>query len=309
MHISVRCKITNGSITKCKLQLLKPNIFIFRKLWVQKRVVLPQVMTSTHIGRTLIGAFRRTGLIVKPWDADNYRTIHHCLRDGCPLGAMALQTVSPPPPPTFTNLVNLRNYSAARNPTPVKKGGDTAVYLVAVAVGMVGLTYAAVPLYRLFCQATGFGGTVKEGAGVEQKLKERTENPNLKIEEAAKARDIKISFNADVSDSLPWKFFPAQRSVHIHPGQSTLAFYTAHNTSNKSITGVSTYNVAPQQAGQYFNKVQCFCFEEQKLRPGEKVDMPVFFYIDPEFAVDPRMKGINNITLSYTFFKVSDEDD
>jgi cytochrome c oxidase assembly protein subunit 11 len=161
----------------------------------------------------------------------------------------------------------------------------------------------------MFCQATGFGGTVKEGLLVEEKLKRRETNPDQTIEAAAAKRELTVMFNADVSDGLQWRFSPTQRAVKIHPGQSTLAFYTAQNLSNKVITGVSTYNVAPQQAGQYFNKVQCFCFEEQRLQPGEQVDMPVFFYIDPEFAVDPRMKGINNITLSYTFFKVDEEDE
>lgn len=179
----------------------------------------------------------------------------------------------------------------------------------AVVVGMVGLTYASVPLYRMFCQATGFGGTVKEGQTVEEKLRQREQHRNEEVEKAASARQLTITFNADVADGLQWKFSPTQRSVRIHPGQSTLAFYTAHNTSNESITGVSTYNVAPQQAGQYFNKVQCFCFEEQRLRPDEKIDMPVFFYIDPEFAVDPKMKNINTITLSYTFFKVAEDNE
>lgn len=177
-----------------------------------------------------------------------------------------------------------------------------------LVVGMVGLTYASVPLYRIFCQATGFGGTIKEGKGVEEKLRARKEDRNEKVEEAAAEREITVTFNADVADGMEWDFAPSQRSVKIHPGQSTLAFYTAENKSDHSITGVSTYNVAPQQVGQYFNKVQCFCFEEQRLRPGEKIDMPVFFYIDPEYAIDPRVDQINNITLSYTFFKVAEDD-
>ena len=210
------------------------------------------------------------------------------------------------------------------------------------------MTYAAVPLYRMFCQATGFGGTVKEGRGVEAKLAARGEARDEALEAAAAARELTVTFNADVSDGLPWRFVPTQRSVRVRPGQSTLAFYTAHNRSDTALTGVSTYNVTPQQAGQYFNKIQCFCFEvwglcwagrwpyptlprgggiapprpplntlppaaravqEQKLRAGEKIDMPVFFYIDPEFATDPRMKGINHITLSYTFFKVAEEEE
>mmetsp|Transcript_1765 Transcript_1765/g.5121 ORF Transcript_1765/g.5121 Transcript_1765/m.5121 type:complete len:126 (-) Transcript_1765:343-720(-) len=105
---------------------------------------------------------------------------------------------------------------------------------------------------------------------------------------------------------MPWRFRPTQRYVEIKPGESALAFYTAENTSKQAITGVSTYNVTPQAAGVYFNKIQCFCFEEQKLRPGEKIDMPVFFYIDPEFATDSRLKGVDNLTLSYTFFMVEE---
>lgn len=216
-------------------------------------------------------------------------------------------------------LASLRHYSG---PTPGgpsqrakammdaagKKSKDQGRYLWALVVGMVGISYAAVPLYRMFCQATGFGGTVIEGAAVEEKLRRRAESRDEAMEAACAAREVTVSFNADVDDSLPWRFKPTQRSVKVHPGQSTLAFYTAHNNSDKAITGISTYNVAPQQVGAYFNKIQCFCFEEQKLRPGETIDMPVFFYIDPEFALDQRLNGVNHITLSYTFFKVDEED-
>ena len=206
-------------------------------------------------------------------------------------------------------------YSTARD-TAAKKAAyqqkrmtEQGLYLVTMVVGMVGLTYASVPLYRMFCQATGFGGTIKEGKTVEEKLKARKEGGDDDVEKAAAARELTVTFNADVADGLEWKFAPTQRSVKIHPGQSTLAFYTVENCSDKAITGVSTYNVAPQQVGQYFNKVQCFCFEEQRLRPGEKLDMPVFFYIDPEYATDTRVDHINTITLSYTFFKVGEDDD
>lgn len=203
------------------------------------------------------------------------------------------------------------SYSTARNAAAQrqKRVTEQGLYLVTVVVGMVGLTYASVPLYRMFCQATGFGGTIKEGKTVEEKLKARKEGGDEDVEKAAAARELTVTFNADVADGLEWKFAPTQRSVKIHPGQSTLAFYTVENQSDKAITGVSTYNVAPQQVGQYFNKVQCFCFEEQRLRPGEKLDMPVFFYIDPEYATDTRVDHINNITLSYTFFKVGEDDD
>lgn len=188
---------------------------------------------------------------------------------------------------------------------------------------MVGATYGAVPLYRLFCQATGFGGTVRSGATVEEKLalrrraragdrKARAEAAEGSSEEAPRPasrpapREITVTFNADVADGLPWRFSPAQRAVVVRPGQSALAFFTARNLGERPVTGVSTYNVAPQQAGAHFNKVQCFCFEEQRLQPGESVDMPVLFYVDPEIDDDPRLAGIDTVTLSYTFFLVDD---
>ncbi|GMH36641.1 hypothetical protein BSKO_04514 [Bryopsis sp. KO-2023] len=190
-----------------------------------------------------------------------------------------------------------------------KKSTDMAVYLLAVVVGMVGLTYASVPLYRMFCQATGYGGTVREGASVEEKLKARAENPDAEMEAAAAARELTVAFASNVVDGMPWTFLPTQTSIKVRPGQSALAFYRATNKSDKSVTGVSTYNVIPFAAGPYFNKIQCFCFENQKLRPGEHVDMPVFFYIDPEFATDPKMKKVDHLTLSYTFFKVEEEEE
>mmetsp|Transcript_2675 Transcript_2675/g.4797 ORF Transcript_2675/g.4797 Transcript_2675/m.4797 type:complete len:313 (-) Transcript_2675:355-1293(-) len=185
-----------------------------------------------------------------------------------------------------------------------KRSTQQALYLTAVVVGMVGITYASVPLYRMFCQATGFGGTVQRVKSVEEKI--RDQDAESEEARAAQARVITVDFNADVQDGMPWKFRPTQRMIQVKPGESALAFYTAHNTSDKPITGVSTYNVSPQAAGLYFNKIQCFCFEEQLLRPGEKIDMPVFFYIDPEFASDPRLKGVENLTLSYTFFEVEE---
>jgi cytochrome c oxidase assembly protein subunit 11 len=174
-------------------------------------------------------------------------------------------------------------------------------YLTALVFGMVGLTYAAVPLYRTFCQATGYGGTVQRKETVEEKIARHTESGTVT------EREIVVQFNADVADGMQWKFTPTQREVRVKPGEGALAFYTAENKSSSPITGVSTYNVTPMKAGVYFNKIQCFCFEEQRLLPGEQIDMPVFFYIDPEFETDPRMDGINNLILSYTFFKVSEE--
>ncbi|KAG0575750.1 hypothetical protein KC19_5G028100 [Ceratodon purpureus] len=182
-----------------------------------------------------------------------------------------------------------------------KKSEAMLMYLVAMVTAMVGATYAAVPLYRKFCQATGFGGTVQRRETVEEKIARHETD-----ESAAESRELVVQFNADVADGMPWKFTPCQREIRVKPGQSTLAFYTAENTSSTAITGVSTYNVTPMKAGLYFNKIQCFCFEEQRLLPGEKIDMPVFFFIDPEFATDPNLKGVNNLILSYTFFKVEE---
>lgn len=116
-------------------------------------------------------------------------------------------------------------------------------------------------------------------------------------------RRIKVKFNADTSTSLQWSFLPQQRQVSVLPGETALAFYTAKNKSKDDVIGIATYNVAPSKVAPHFNKIQCFCFEEQKLTAGESVDMPIFFFIDPEFANDPDMADVDTVTLSYTFFK------
>ncbi|KAL4569193.1 hypothetical protein LXL04_024827 [Taraxacum kok-saghyz] len=182
-----------------------------------------------------------------------------------------------------------------------QKSQKMLYYLTGLVFAMVGCTYAAVPLYRRFCQATGYGGTVQRRETVEEKIARHTQDGTVTN------REIVVHFNADVSDGMPWKFIPTQREVRVKPGESALAFYTAENRSSTPITGMSTYNVTPMKAAVYFNKIQCFCFEEQRLLPGEQIDMPVFFYIDPEFETDPRMDGINNIILSYTFFKIAED--
>ncbi|CAO2835322.1 unnamed protein product [Amaranthus hypochondriacus] len=208
----------------------------------------------------------------------------------------------------FSNVHRCRNvaFEARRNYASnamiqEKKSRKMLMYLTALVFGMVGMSYAAVPLYRRFCQATGYGGTVQRRETVEEKIARHSKDGTVT------KREIVVQFNADVADGMPWKFIPTQREVRVKPGESALAFYTAENTSSTPIVGVSTYNVTPMKAAVYFNKIQCFCFEEQRLLPGEQVDMPVFFYIDPEFETDPRMDGINNMILSYTFFKVKDE--
>ncbi|KAB2073954.1 hypothetical protein ES319_A07G120300v1 [Gossypium barbadense] len=205
-------------------------------------------------------------------------------------------------------LVRLSSFSSQRqcashvsHASTERKSKKTLLYLTALVFAMVGSSYAAVPLYRRFCQATGYGGTVQRRESVEEKIARHEKDGTVAT------REIVVQFNADVADGMPWKFVPTQREVRVKPGESALAFYTAENRSSKPITGVSTYNVTPMKAAVYFNKIQCFCFEEQHLLPGEQIDMPVFFYIDPEFETDARMDGINNLILSYTFFKVSEE--
>ena len=155
------------------------------------------------------------------------------------------------------------------------------------------LTFAAVPLYKLFCQVTGYGGTPKI--------------VNFKDQIDISEKKIKIEFNSDVNQKLNWSFKPEQRSMESKIGDSILAFYKAKNNGNKSITGVATYNILPFEAAQYFNKVDCFCFENQTLEPGEEVVLPINFYIDPQILDDPGVKHLNSIVLSYTFFQ-SDED-
>ncbi|XP_032994614.1 cytochrome c oxidase assembly protein COX11, mitochondrial isoform X1 [Lacerta agilis] len=169
-------------------------------------------------------------------------------------------------------------------------------YLAAGVVGVAGMSYAAVPLYRLYCQATGLGGSAVAGHG----------SGEIETMVPVKDRIIKVTFNADVHASLQWNFRPQQTEVYVVPGETALAFYKAKNPTDKPIIGISTYNVVPFEAGQYFNKIQCFCFEEQRLNPHEEVDMPVFFFIDPEFAEDPRMASVDLITLSYTFFEAKE---
>lgn len=165
----------------------------------------------------------------------------------------------------------------------------TAVLVVSVVLGMIGLSYAAVPLYDLFCRTTGFGGTPVA-------LKEEVIKSNLP------AVNIKVQFNSDVAGGLNWKFIPVNREVVVKTGTNNLAFYTAKNLSESKITGIATFNVTPPKIGKYFSKIDCFCFEEQTLESGEVVEMPVSFFIDPEIATDPNTQEVKTITLSYTFF-------
>ena len=170
-----------------------------------------------------------------------------------------------------------------------------AFAVVGVVAGMVAASYAAVPLYQLFCRVTGFGGTTQIAAA-------RTQAP------AADGRIIRVSFDATVNSTLPWEFVPAQRYVDVRPGQQVMIQYRAKNISRETITGVATFNVTPHKIGAYFDKVQCFCFTEQTLKPGESVDMPVVFFVDPDIAKDRNADDVTDIVLSYSFFRATKPD-
>lgn len=175
---------------------------------------------------------------------------------------------------------------------PPKDNSKLALSLIGVVLGMVMLAYASVPLYQLFCQVTGFGGTT----GVASKDQVAAVLTN--------APEITVRFESNIDKNLRWRFKPNQREVKVRIGENKLISYLAENLSDEPLTGTATYNVTPHAAGVYFNKIQCFCFTKQTLHAGQKVDMPVSFFIDPEILNDKDLKGISNITLSYTFFNV-----
>ena len=164
----------------------------------------------------------------------------------------------------------------------------TALVMALVAAAMVGLAFASVPLYRLFCQVTGFNGTPLRAA----------EAPG------AAAGHIGVRFDANVNALLPWRFETEQERIVIAPGARTQALYRAQNLTARPTTGRAVFNVSPALAGQYFSKIECFCFTEQTLKPGEIVHMPVVFFVDPKLREDPATKDIDEITLSYTFYPV-----
>ena len=168
----------------------------------------------------------------------------------------------------------------------------TALLMTLLVFGMTGLAFAAVPLYRMFCQATGYGGTTQVAKAAPA---------------TAGARKITVRFNTDVSRDMPWGFVPVQRDVTLAVGETGLAFFRATNRSPLAVTGTATFNVTPMKVGAYFDKIQCFCFSEQTLQPGQSVDMPVSFFVDPAIAQDPDMDDVTTITLSYTFFRATDD--
>ena len=163
-----------------------------------------------------------------------------------------------------------------------------AATLAGIVAGMVGLSFAAVPLYRAFCAATGFDGTPLTGPAT---------SPGVAT------ASIAVRFNADTHPSLPWRFLPEQREVRLHLGEEQVAFYAAHNLATEPVTGVATYNVTPEKAAKYFHKTACFCFNEQTLAAGQDMQFPLSFWIDPAIATDPNTADVRTITLSYTFFR------
>jgi cytochrome c oxidase assembly protein subunit 11 len=172
--------------------------------------------------------------------------------------------------------------------TSGRKRAVTAAVLFGVVGAMVGLSFASVPLYRLFCQATGYGGTPK--------------TENVAAPAAISDHVVTIRFDANVNSALPWRFEPGQREVTLRLGEEALIHYTAENLSDAPITGTATFNVTPYKAAQYFSKIECFCFTEQRLSPGEEVAMPVSFYVDPALLDDVDARDVKTITLSYTFY-------
>jgi cytochrome c oxidase assembly protein subunit 11 len=176
------------------------------------------------------------------------------------------------------------------------KNRRVALMVGGVALAMLGLGYASVPLYRIFCQATGYDGTT------------------MRVTEAQAAtvkpttQDIRIRFDANVERGMPWEFKPVQAVDTVAIGVRDMAIFTAKNLSDKPITGTASFNVEPEQAAVYFSKIQCFCFTEQTLKPGEEVRMPVIYYVDPKILTDPDNKDVHEITLSYTFHVTANTD-
>lgn len=159
---------------------------------------------------------------------------------------------------------------------------------------MIGLAYASVPLYRIFCQVTGFGGTPQFAEAA----------PDTSL---IRDRQVRVNFTSSINDNLFWNFKPAERSVTINVGAQGLTHYTAESIDDTASTGTAIYNVTPLKAGKYFHKIECFCFGEQTLQPEQSVEMPVLFYIDPAFDDDPHMEDVSLITLSYTFYRAESE--
>lgn len=169
-----------------------------------------------------------------------------------------------------------------------RSNGRLVATLCLVVAGMVGASFAAVPLYRVFCQITGFDGTPMIGLPAPGAV--------------AGGQTVSVFFVASTQRDMPWRFVPGQREVRVRPGEEAAAFYVARNEAERAIRGVSTYNVTPLKAAKYFHKTACFCFDEQTLEAGQEMQFPLAFWVDPKLAEDPETRDVHSITLSYTFF-------
>jgi cytochrome c oxidase assembly protein subunit 11 len=174
-----------------------------------------------------------------------------------------------------------------RSGVRVRSDRNVVLACIAAVAGMGALSYAAVPLYRMFCQVTGFGGTTQKAEKA----------PDVVLD-----RMVTVRFDANVTPGMAWEFEPEQRTMRVKVGENVLAFYKASNKSDKALTGEASFNVSPDIAGSYFAKIECFCFKEQTLAAGETVEMPVSFFVDPKIAEDRDADGVHEITLSYTFY-------
>jgi cytochrome c oxidase assembly protein subunit 11 len=173
-----------------------------------------------------------------------------------------------------------------------RRNRKVGLIALAGAAAMLGLGFASVPLYRIFCQVTGYGGTTQRVSEAEAAAVK------------AAGGTVTVRFDANIARGLPWQFRPETGKQDAVLGQRKMAVFLAKNTSDRPITGTAIFNVSPEQAGQYFNKIQCFCFNEQTLQPGQEVRMPVIYYVDPKIHEDPDARGIAEITLSYTFMEI-----
>jgi len=178
-------------------------------------------------------------------------------------------------------------------PKGKRRDGAIALALVGLVAAMTGLAFAAVPLYRMFCQATGYGVVPQRAERAPDQILDQT---------------IRIRFDANVDPALPWTFAPVQRLIDIKIGETTLAYFKATNNSNVPLSGTAVFNVVPELAGRYFTKIECFCFKQQTLAAGASVEMPVTFFVDPKIVDDEDTKNISEITLSYTFYPSGEPD-
>jgi cytochrome c oxidase assembly protein subunit 11 len=181
-----------------------------------------------------------------------------------------------------------KTHQDANNP----RHGRVALLLVGLVACMTGLAFASVPLYRLFCQVTGYGGVPQRAEHAPTEILDRT---------------IRVRFDANVDPKLPWRFVPVERAIDVKIGETGLAFFKASNSSDKPVTGTAVFNVVPELASRYFTKIECFCFKEQTLAAGAGIEMPVTFFVDPKIVEDDDTKNVDEITLSYTFYRNGEE--